>query len=177
MASNPPATARTRTAIPRSEGDVETRSWVPQGVEAGVLGASVVALFFLAFDLLAGRPLWTPFALGAALFRGEIPAAGSPLEPVLVLAYTALHGTVFIGFGVPAAFWMLTRARSAGGPLRGALAALLLFVGFELVFLSLGELFVPGLTGMLGAGRVALATGLAAAAMAAFLASRAARRE
>jgi hypothetical protein len=41
------------------------------------------------------------------------------------------------------------------------------------VFLTLGELFVPGLTGMLGAGRVALANVLAAAAMAAFLGRRA----
>ena len=175
MASVPPAPAGTRAPILRTDGEAEALPWVSQGIEAGLLGASLVALFFLAIDVLAGRPVWTPHALGAALFRGELPAPGSPLEPVLVLAYTVLHGTVFIGFGVPAAFWMLTRAGSARGPLRAGLLAVLLFAGFEAVFLSLGELFVPGLTGMLGAGRVALANALAAAAMAAFLASRAAR--
>ena len=92
---------------------------------------------------------------------------------MLVLAYTALHGTVFIGFGVPAAFQILSRG--SGRPLRPGLLGIVLFAGFELVFLTLGELFVPGLTGMLGAGRVALANLLAAGAMAAFLWERAAR--
>jgi hypothetical protein len=157
------------------DGDAERLPWVLVGHQAGVLGASVVALFFLVIDVLAGRPLWTPFALGAALFRGEIPAPDAPVELLLVVAYTGIHLTVFIGFGVPAAFQMLARARSPH-PLRAGLLAILLFVGFEVVFLSLGELFAPGLTGMLGAGRVALANVLAAGAMAGFLANRAARK-
>jgi hypothetical protein len=173
MASVPPAPARPRAISRITDGDAERLPWVSQGIQAGLLGASLVALFFLVVDVLAGRPLWTPFALGAALFRGELPAPGTPVELMLVVAYTGIHATVFIGFGVPAAFQMLARATSAH-PLRAGLLAILLFVGFEVVFLSLGELFAPGLTGMLGAGRVALANVLAAGAMAAFLAARAA---
>jgi hypothetical protein len=179
MAALPPSGSAARPAPPRplpENANVEALPWVADGIAAGLIGASLVAIFFLVFDLLAGEPLRTPFALGAALFRGELPPAGTPVDPMLVLAYTALHGTVFIGFGVPAAFQMLARARAARGPLRAALLAVGLFAGFEVVFLSLGELFVPGLTGMLGAGRVAVANALAAAAMAAFLGARAAGR-
>jgi len=179
MAALPPSGSAARPAPPRplpEDANVEALPWVADGIAAGVIGASLVALFFLAFDLLAGEPLRTPFALGAALFRGELPPAGAPVDPMLVLAYTALHGTVFIGFGVPAAFQMLVRAQWGGVPLRAGLLGLALFAGFEVVFLSLGELFVPGLTGTLGAGRVALANALAAAAMAAFLGTRGARR-
>ena len=177
----PPAspTARTAGALRggAAEAEAESLPWVREGIAAGLLGASLIALFFLVVDLLAGRPLWTPFALGAALFRGALPPPGDPIEPMLVLAYTALHGTIFIGFGVPAAFQMLARARAAGGRLRTGLLGVVLFAGFEAVFLALGELFAPGLTGMLGAGRVALANALAAAAMAAYLGARAAVTE
>jgi hypothetical protein len=168
-----PPVSRSRSEV---EDPRETRvlPWVASGVEAGLLGAAVVALFFLGVDLLAGRPLWTPHALGSALFLARLPEPGA-VSPVLVLAYTAIHGTVFIGFGVPAAFQVLTRApaSTSGGAL--ALLGLLLFVGFEAVFLAMAQLFVPGLLGLLGFGRVALANAAAAACMALFLRRRALR--
>jgi hypothetical protein len=149
--------------------------WVVYGIEAGLLGAFVVAVFFLIVDLLAGRALWTPQVLGSALFLGQLPADGSPVQPVVVIGYTAIHVAVFVAFGVPAAFRLLA-GQSSHTPGGTAVLAAVLFAGFELVFLSLAQLFVPGLYGVLGAGRVALANALAAGAMAVFLAVRASRR-
>jgi hypothetical protein len=157
--------------------EAEPLPWTATGIEAGILGASVVALFFLLVDLLAGRPFWTPYLLGSVLFRGQLPAPGSEPEPLLWLAYTGVHVTVFIGFAVPAAFWALARLPSSRGPARTSLLALALFLGFEGVFLMLAELFASGLVGMLGTARVTAANALAAIAMASFVFARARRRE
>jgi hypothetical protein len=135
----------------------------------------VVALFFLAVDWLAGRPLWTPHTLGAALFLGTPPGADADPQPALILAYTAVHAAVFVAFGVPAAFQVLARPSSMRSVVAAALLAVVLFAGFEVVFLVLAELFLPGLVGALGSGRVALANAVAAAAMASFLWVRARR--
>jgi hypothetical protein len=164
-------------AAGRAREEAESLPWVSTGIQAGLIGASVVALFFLVVDVLAGRPFWTPYLLGSALFLGELPGPDARPQPLLWLAYTAVHVTVFIGFAVPAAFWALAQLPSARAHGRASLLALVLFLGFEVVFLTLAELFTPGLTGMLGAGRVAAANALAAIAMAAFIAARAGRRE
>jgi hypothetical protein len=148
---------------------------VASGVEAGLLGAAVVAAFFLAVDWLAGRPFWTPHALGAALFLGERPDPLARPEILMVLAYTAVHATVFIGFGVPAAFQVLARAPATRSLGAAALLAGLLFAGFEIVFLALGELFLAGVISALGVVRVSAANALAALAMAGLLTARARR--
>jgi hypothetical protein len=64
-----------------------------EGVIAGLVGAAVVALWFLALDTLQGDPLRTPELLGSALLRQPpgIPA---------VLHYTVVHGLAFILFGI-----------------------------------------------------------------------------
>ena len=173
MAPTPPTAPAVRTSTQTERDDLGALPWVASGIEAGVLGAATVALFFLGVDWLAGRPLWTPYALGSALFLGVPPDRAAPPQMALVLGYSALHVAVFIGFGVPAAFQVLTRGaamRSAGA---AALVGVVLFAGFEVVFLVLAELFLPGLVGALGSGRVALANGLAAASMASFLSLRA----
>ena len=41
------------------------------GVIAGVIGATVIAVWFFIVDLVQGRPLYTPTVLGTALFGGE----------------------------------------------------------------------------------------------------------
>jgi hypothetical protein len=146
---------------------------VAHGIAAGVLGASVVALFFLVVDVLAGRPLWTPSVLAAALFRGDLPSAASRPEPVMVLAFTAVHVTVFIALALPAAFWALAHLPSSEGRGRAGLLALGLFVAFQVVFIALAAVFASDLVDALRVGRVSAANALAAMAMAAFIFARA----
>lgn len=174
MATSRPPLAPAAKQVQPSESSA--LPWVSSGIEAGVAGAAVVAVFFLVVDWLAGRPLWTPHALGSALFLGARPDPAAAPEALMILAYTAVHGVVFIGFGVPAAFQVLARAPAMRRPASALLVGALLFAGFEIVFLALGELFLSGMIGTLGVLRVTAANALAAAVMAGFLWARA-RRE
>jgi hypothetical protein len=173
--SNP---ASSRPAFPRdsvqSEADVGSLPWVTEGVFIGLLGAATVAAFFGVVDLLAGHPLWTPYVLGSAFFRGTLPAAGSPIVPGLVLGYTVLHTAVFAGVGALASFHFLDGGRLPGPvAVRGLVLAGLLFAAFEVIFVAFGAVAAPGILGLLGAGRVAAANLVASGVMAAILFVRA----
>jgi hypothetical protein len=156
---------------PPAEGWVDDRafSWYADGVIAGVFGAGVVAVFFFVLDLLAGYPLFTPNALGMSLFLGKAAVPGDAIVPVLVAGYTAVHVGFFVGFGVMAAFEVLSRRRIPPNDAGTLLVSAVLFVAFEITFLAMAQLFAPHLTGVLGAGRVAIANAIAAFAMAKYL--------
>ena len=155
--------------IARPEDQTGSHPYVREGIRAGVVGASVVAVFFLLIDVAAQRPLATPNALGAALFLGEPPDLSRALSAPLIVGYTAAHGTVFIGFAGVAATLLL------GFPRIELSAPVLLGIGLGL-FAALAAFFfmltlVTDLSawGMLGVGRVAGANALAAAGMTASL--------
>jgi hypothetical protein len=173
--SSPTLQNETEIRHPGAAGDVADYeyNWTIYAALSGVVGAFIVAVTFLAIDLLSGRPpLWTPTALGSALFLGE------PLSPdvnfsamlgiPIVFAYTLMHGVVFLGFGALAASGRLTHERSkhfTWGPAVGT--ALLLFLGLEITFLALGWIVGPGLdlAAWLGLGWIAFANALAAIGM------------
>jgi hypothetical protein len=161
------------------EGDrhrIGSWSWPAVGWASGFLGAFVVAVFFLVIDLLAGRPLWTPGALGSALFLGQRlpPEAHPPL--ILVVGYTAVHLGVFAGLGLIAATALSMRPRLREPAMLLAIG-FGLFVAFELSFAAFALLFTQALMGDLGAWRISAANALAAAAMTAFLGRMAAHLE
>src|SRR5713101_1920758 len=87
------------------------RSVLREGIVAGVIGAAVVAVWFLLFDIWRGRPFLTPGLLGAAVFQGVTNPIG--LEPTVanVVGYTIVHGLAFIAFGVIAASLMAVSER------------------------------------------------------------------
>lgn len=70
-----------------------------EGIIAGVLGATALALWFFVVDLIAGHVLYTPTILGQALFSILGSTAGD-WQLVHVAAYTVFHYAVFILFGV-----------------------------------------------------------------------------
>lgn len=113
----------------------QRRSVLWEGVVAGVIGATVVAVWFLVFDLVKGRPFFTPGLLGALAFTGVTdPEAFTPaLGPIL--GYTFLHGLAFIGFGIVAAAII---AASEHEPT--------LFIGFVILFACF-EAFFFGVVG------------------------------
>ncbi len=157
--------------------NVQNIPWVLEGILAGVVGAATVAILFLLFDVLEGRALWTPYALGAGLFRGELPSAGTPIEPVFVLAYTVLHGSVFAAVGLLAASELMTGSRlpASGSASRALALAGLFFVAFSAIFAGFAALGIPGVTQLFGIGRIALANLIASGAMAFALTYRAER--
>src|SRR5207249_9438798 len=68
------------------------RSVLREGVVAGLIGAVVVAVWFLFFDLVRGRPFLTPGLLGGAVFRGVRTPVGLEITVANVLGYTLIHG-------------------------------------------------------------------------------------
>ncbi len=105
---------------------------------AGLIGATVVAVWFLFFDVARGRPFLTPGLLGAAVFQGVSNPAGLEITPALVIGYTILHGLAFVAFGVVAASVMAVSEREPA-----------LLVGFVILFACF-EVFFFGVVGALG---------------------------
>lgn len=103
-----------------------------EGIVAGLLGATSVAVWFLLLDVLAGRPFFTPAVLGARLFQllgGEFGGRGLPVH---VAAYTVFHVAAFVALGIVAAEASnaMERKPSAGN------GFLVLFVVLELGYLA-----------------------------------------
>ena len=101
-----------------------------EGIMAGLIGAVIVAVWFLVADLLAGNPFHTPALLGAIIFNGMSEPSSFAVTADLVLGYTGLHFFAFIMFGIAASITMYASERE---PLV-ALGVVVLFLWFELCF-------------------------------------------
>ena len=158
----------------RGDPNVDAIPWEAGGITAGVIGGATVAVFFLVLDVLAGRPLWTPYWLGSSFILGREPAAGSAIQPALVAGYTLIHGAVFVAVGTLASFEFMTGTRIPGGSrgTRAILLAFLLFVTFELLFLGVASVSAPNALAVLGGLRLSVANAFAAVAMAVYLRRR-----
>lgn len=108
-----------------------------EGLIAGLLGATSVALWFFFIDLLRQEPFETPLLLGRALFLrlGEPPVTGA--EVAVVLGYTIFHYAAFIAVGLIAVA-IVHGALTEPSVLAGAL---ILFVIFEVAFHALLSMF------------------------------------
>ena len=74
------------------------------GVLAGLVGAAVIALWFLVIDTIDGRPLFTPATLGRGLLGVVAPGREGLSVGTLVTAYTVFHVAAFVVVGLLAAF-------------------------------------------------------------------------
>jgi hypothetical protein len=105
------------------------------GVIAGLIGAAIVAIWFLFMDAVTHLPLYTPTVLGEGLFLGEqglASNAGEQVSPKLTLMYSGIHGLVFVVLGVIAAYLLLLPQRK----LHLGIALLALFLVLELGFVG-----------------------------------------
>ena len=155
------------TSPPRDEAKPAGRDVFQEGILAGLLGAAVIALWFLILDTARGRPLYTPSVLGTALFRREVLASPGPvgISFEMVAAYTWVHGLVFcvIG-GLASRLLTLAEARPNVG-----FGIVLLFVVFEIGFIGVALAFAEPLLHALTWPAVLVGNLLAATAMAAYL--------
>lgn len=137
-----------------------------EGLIAGILGATSVAIWFFFIDLVRGQPFDTPLLLGRALFLrlGEQPASGA--EVAVVLGYTVFHYAAFIVVGLVAVA-IVHRAVTEPSVLAGAL---ILFVVFEVAFHMLLSMFgsIPVL-GAIAWYNVAIGNLVAAATMGTYI--------
>jgi hypothetical protein len=106
---------------------------VREGIIGGLLGAAAVALWFLAYDAVAGVPLRTPALLGAALFHGLRDPSALVITVPLVLQYTIVHGVAFMVFGIATAGLLMLADRDP----RLLFGFFMLFCCFEVFFAAL----------------------------------------
>jgi hypothetical protein len=119
--------------------------YIREGIIAGMIGAAIVAVWFLIYDAAQGRPFRTPALLGAATFEGVKDPSSVPVAAHLVLQYTVLHGVVFAMIGVLIAYLIVSAQRE---PSR-LLTLFIALMCFEVFFLALvGWLAHPVLGGV-----------------------------
>ena len=135
------------------------------GIVAGLLGATAVALWFLGLDTLYAHPLATPEALGRGLLRVFGPP-GNEGPLTFVVGYTIFHYFAFIVAGVLLAV-IVHWARSQPTVLAGAM---MLFVAFEIGFYGLSSALQESpFLGALGWAQVATGNLIAALVMGGYM--------
>ena len=102
-----------------------------QGIAAGLIGAGVVAVWFLIVDTVAGRPLFTPAALGSAIFNGAAGPPGVEFSTTTLVGYSLTHIAAFLLAGVVASV-LVTQAEKAPHLVFGII---ILFVIVETFFI------------------------------------------
>ena len=138
-----------------------------EGIIAGMIGAAIIAIWFLILDTFNGRPLYTPTVLGTALFgRGE---GLSSLENIRVsfemtLMYTWVHVLVFaiIGGSVSYLLGLAEKNPDLGFGL------VLLFVVLEFGFIVVAYVFAEPILHALAWPAILFGNLMAAAGMAGY---------
>ena len=138
---------------------------VRDGVVAGVLGATAVAVWFLGVDLVYAHAFATPEALGRGLLRlfGP-PGMEGPIA--FVVGYTIFHYAAFIGAGLLVSV-IIHWAQTSPTVLAGAM---MLFVAFEIGFYGLSAALQESpFLGALGWAQVATGNLIAAVVMGTYM--------
>ena len=134
---------------------------VREGIVAGFLGGSVVAVWFLLYDAIRLRPLHTPALLGAAVLQGlRNPDLLIPQLDVVV-GYTIFHFAVFAFFGIAVAAFLMGAEREP----RILLGLFVLFLCFQILFFGFLQALDVLLAGELPWWNVAIGNLLASVAM------------
>jgi hypothetical protein len=141
----------------------ETHSIVREGVIAGFLGATAVAVWFFVVDMIAGHPLFTPNTLG----EGLLSVFGRSPEPqwLNILWYTIFHYAAFTLVGMLAVVLVHAGERTAS-VLAGSM---ILFVAIELAFYGLVALLRETVLGNVAWYQIAAGNLLAAGVMGTYL--------
>jgi hypothetical protein len=139
---------------------------IREGLLAGLVGATAVALWFLLIDAVAGRLLFTPAALGSAVFLGSRGVEAVEITTTTVLGYTALHYAAFLLVGLVAAGIVAAAEEQSEAVLLGGV---LLFVTFEALSIGMLTIIAAWLVDALAWWNIAVANLIAAVSMAGFL--------
>jgi hypothetical protein len=105
---------------------------VREGIIAGFIGATSIAIWFLIVDTVEGRPFYTPTVLGIGLLSVFGPR-GDEGAVAHVIAYTIFHYGIFLGIGILVSY-IVHRAEKDDTVLA---VALILFVALEVGFYGL----------------------------------------
>ena len=140
----------------------EQHNSVREGIYAGIIGATAIAVWFAIIDVLGAHPFHTPDILGAGLISilGKPPMM--PDTPaVRIVVYTIFHYLAFAIIGILLAKIVHQSARTPA-VLAGALIA---FVAFELGAIGLTTLLTESRLGGMAWYQIFLANLLATVLM------------
>lgn len=139
-----------------------------EGITTGLIGAAIVAAFYLLLDTVNGTPLLTPSILGEVLvLRTSPPELAAPVTMAIV-AYTVVHLVAFALFGLFLAR-MVTLSERSSVARYGVLQLLVAFLFAFYGVLAVASEVTRGLFPLWG---VLAANVCAALAMGAFLWNR-----
>ncbi|MEP6764625.1 MAG: hypothetical protein ABJB66_09960 [Gemmatimonadaceae bacterium] len=132
-----------------------------EGIAAGLIGGTVVAIWFALLDLIRGHLLATPIMLGTSV--GSLFLNGdSPGSAAAFLGYTLFHYTAFILAGIGFA-WVVNGAEKVPSVIIGLLGLLAVFEvwwvgGTYLLTKGFGELtwLQVFIANIIGAGTMSL---------------------
>jgi hypothetical protein len=138
---------------------------IREGLVAGLAGAIAVMVWFLALDLVRSRLLFTPGALGSALFFGARGATEVQITVETVLGYTGVHVAAFMAAGLLASAF--TEGARREPPL--LLGLVLFFVTLEVLFIGLIAIIAAWLLDAMDWWTIVAANLIAAAVMFGYL--------
>ncbi len=133
---------------------------IREGVSAGLIGATAIAVWFGILDLIAGTVLATPIMLGSSLAT-LFQSGAEPSSAAAFLLYTVFHFAMFIGIGLVFA-WVVKSAEKSPAILIGFIG---LFVAFEVGWVGWTSVLSQGF-GELAWGQVFIANIIGAVSMA-----------
>ena len=112
-------------------------STVREGLATGLLGAVIVAVWYVICDLATGRPFYTFSVLGRIFLQGDVNPGARAIDPAAVAGFVLLHLGIFALLGMGLA--LLTHLASRNIQLRMGV-----WLGLVIAFL-----FLTGLVFML----------------------------
>lgn len=142
---------------------------IREGILAGALGATAIAVWFLIVDVVSGHPLYTPDLLGRGLISilGKPPAMPDTMA-THVIGYTLFHYVAFALVGVVVA-WIVHKSADTPAILAGFLVV---FVMVEVGAYMLAGLFTESAFGGLAWYQIFIANLLAVGLMGWFIWTR-----
>ncbi|MCH7914617.1 MAG: hypothetical protein IH856_16560 [Deltaproteobacteria bacterium] len=132
-----------------------------------MIGAAIIAIWFLILDTFNGRPLYTPTVLGTALFgRGEGLSSPESMRVSweMTLMFTWVHGMVFAVIGGSVSYLLRLIEKNADL----GFGILLLFVVLEFGFIVAAFIFAEPILHALAWPAVLIGNLLATAGMAGY---------
>lgn len=135
-------------------------NFMREGIYAGVVGATAIAVWFLIIDTISARPFYTPRFLGHAVIS-VLGVAMPDTALTELVGYTIFHYAVFVLIGITVVAIVHQSERTPG-----ILAGLLiLFVVFQLGFYGLSAVLAESPLGGLAWYQIFIANLLASATM------------
>jgi hypothetical protein len=79
---------------------VQGHSTLREGLATGLLGAVIVAVWYLFCDLASGQPFATMSVLGRIFLQGDVNPGPRAMDPAAVMGFIVLHLVVFVVMGL-----------------------------------------------------------------------------